>query len=600
MQLFPDILIILRSAFDAFLVICGVSIIGFGLLPSAWRPARPALTILVSTSFGMTITSLVVWIIGGTLGTKFIIPAVLLLLIYALFTISKWYRNLKLAFHGGWKLIRSSPIATAILMLPVIWCIPSLILPVIDTDGLRYHLALPKLFLLEGHIFRYPWDITGAYPQSSEMLYLVELIIGPGEAAKFLHFFVFLLSISTIILMIRKNNNNRHGAFLGALLFAVSPVVLATAGTAFIDNFIIFHLGVACLLIRFKARPILIGLVLAGAAWTKWTVAPGVLGCFVVIWFSAQAGKKWRSTLFAVVPVVLVLTPLALRNLISIGDPFYPVMTGLIRGNVAEVDTTSFQYVTQRHKSLPGPLKIPWGLSVGKVEVDEVVGWHHLLGLVLLPLALRDRRTRVAAGLIIPYLIFEIWLHPSIRLSMPFIWGLAVVEGQILSKLRPRWAFFPALLVAIPILIFMGAALFKTPLMYIRGDLTRQEVEQRIIPAWDAANFVNKWPGQGRVMAMDFPAPYLFNRPWVAEGLVNKPPLQLWLDQTKTVDGLLEKIHSHGIKLLVVTPGYGGGQTFALLPVSRSKHEANLILMLKKHLKKVYSKDSVDVYSLLD
>jgi hypothetical protein len=400
--------------------------------------------------------------------------------------------------------------------------------------------------------------------------------------------------------MIRTNNNNRHGAFLGALLFAVSPVVLATASAAFVDNFVVFHLGAACLLIRFKSRPILVGLVLAGAAWTKWTVAPGVLGCLVVLWFSAQAGKKWRSLLFAVVPVVFVLMPLCLRNLISTGDPFYPVMTGLIRGSVAEVDTSSFQYVTQRHQSLSGPLKIPWGLSVGKVEGDEVVGWHHLLGLILLPLALRDRRTRIAAGLVIPYLIFEIWMHPSVRLSMPFIWGLAIVEGQILSKWRLHWAILPALLAAIPLLISPGAAFLKTPFMYIGGDLTRQEVQQRIIPAWEAANFVNKWPGTGRVMAMDFPAPYLFNRPWVAEGLVNKPPLQLWLEQAKTEDDLVEKMHNHRIKLLVVTPGYGGGQGFALLPVSRTKREANLILMLKRHLKKVYSKDSVDVYSLID
>lgn len=600
MNLFPDILILARAAFNALLVLGGVSIIGFAVLPRAWRPNRPSLTILISTSFGITITSLTVWLSGGLIGTKFILPAVILLLGPCLLRVRNWWRNLTRAFSSGWKLIQSAPTASAALLLPILFCVPALLLPVIDSDGLRYHLALPRLFLLEGHIFRYPWDITGAYPQGADMMYLLELILGPGEAAKFLHFFLFLLSIITVVLMIRKGSEHQHGAFLGALMYAVSPVVLAIAGAAFIDNFVIFHLGLACLLVRFRAPPVLIGLALAGAAWTKWTVAPGVLGCLVLLWFQVQAGKRIRSMIAAVIPTVLVLAPLITRNLISTGDPFFPVLTGFLRGGVTEVDNESFQYVTQRHRSLPGPLKIPWGSSIGRVERDEVVGWHHLLGLVLFPIALRDRRSRIAASMIIPYLIFEIWFHPSVRLTMPFIWGLAVVEGQLLSKWGRRRALLTALLISTPLLLVYGAPLLKYPIRYIRGDLTRQEVERRIIPGWDAADFVNKWPGQGRVMALDFPAPYLFKRPWLAEGLVNKPPLRMWLDRARTVNYLVDKMKNNRIKLIVVTPGYGGGQPVALLPLAKTEQEARLIMELRQRLTRVFSKDSVDVYLFRD
>jgi hypothetical protein len=544
----------------------------------------------------MTITSLTIWVTGGLLGTGFILPAVILLLIPALFSIKQWWQNLKQALGNGWRLVRSSPISSATLLLPVLFCLPLLLLPIVDSDGLRYHLALPRLFLLEGHIFRYPWDITGAYPQGADMLYLFKLIIGPAEAAKFFHFFLFLLGIVTIILMIRTEKTNRHGAFLGALLYAVSPVVLSIVSAAFIDNFVIFHLGLACLLIRFRAKPVIIGIALAGAAWTKWTVAPGILGILVLLWFQAQAGKRIRALMAAVIPAIVVLTPLLVRNTISTGDPFYPVLTGFVRGSVAEVDAESYQYVTQRHKALPGPLKIPWGASVGKVEWDEVVGWHHLLGLILFPLALRDRRTRTAAALIIPYLLFEIWFNPSVRLTMPFIWGLAVVEGQLLEKLRQRWALSITLAAALPLLVISGFSLQKNSLKYIRGELTRRQVEQRIIPGWDAAEFVNSSPLRGKVLALDFPAPYLFKRSWIAEGLVNKPPLRIWLDQAETVDDLIEEFRVNEIKFVVVTPGYGGGQSYALLPLAKTEKEARLIMALRQRLQRVFSKNSVDVY----
>ena len=596
MNIFPDLFIVVRAAFNALLVLCGISIIGFAYLPRNWRPDRASLNVLLSISFGVTITSLTIWIVGSVPGTTFILPAVILLLIPALFSIKQWWQNLKQALHNGWQFVRSSPISSATLLLPILFCVPLLLLPVIDSDGLRYHLALPRLFLLEGHIFRFPWDITGAYPQSADMLYLLKLIIGPAEAAKFLHFFFYLLGIVTIIVMIRKEKTNRHGAFLGALLYAVSPVVLAIAAAAFIDHFVIFHLGLACLLIRSKAKPVLVGIALAGAAWTKWTVAPGILGILVLLAFRAEAGKRFRSLLAALIPAALVLTPLLVRNTISTGDPFYPVLTGFVRGGVAEVDAESYRYVTQRHEALPGPLKIPWGASVGKVEWDEVVGWHHLLGLVLLPLALRDPRTRTAAALIIPYLLFEIWFNPSVRLTMPFIWGLAVVEGQLLEKLRRRWAVPVTLAAVLPLLVLSGFSLQKNALNYIGGKVDRQQVEQRIIPGWDAAEFVNRSPRQGKVMALDFPAPYLFERSWLAEGLVNKPPLRIWLDKAKGIDDLLEKFRDNNITFVVVTPGYGGGQDFALLPLAKTAGEARLLMGLRQRLERVFTKNSVDVY----
>ena len=52
--------------------------------------------------------------------------------------------------------------------------------------------------------------------------------------------------------------------------------MLVTAGAAFIDQFVVFHVGVAALLARHRASPSLVGAALAGAISSKWSAAPAV------------------------------------------------------------------------------------------------------------------------------------------------------------------------------------------------------------------------------------------------------------------------------------------------------------------------------------
>ena len=568
---------------------------GHALMPRKWLSFHPGLALLQGVSWGLTLVSLSVWLAGSIMETGTVGWVVGLLVTGSLLRAGDWGRLVRKALGLANRKIRSQSAAAIALALPALWCLPSLVLPIIDSDGLRYHLALPKLFLLEGRIFLYPWDVVGAYPQAAEMFYLLGLSMGPAEAAKWLHFLVVCLGAAALVLMV---GGRRSGGFLGALAYVATPAVLAGAGAAFIDGFSLLHIAVAAVGIKRRVHPGAVGLALAGALWTKWTVAPAIVGILVVVVVEAARGRRWRSAVAVLAPMVLVIAPVMARNLSATGDPVFPIMTGMVRGEVPGVDPELMDTVSQRHREISGPLGIPWGTSIGEVESDEVIGWHHLVGLLFLPLLLRDRRARLAAALVVPYLIVGFFYHPSIRLAMPMIWGLAVVEGLVLERLKPVLGTILVLVAVVPLLPNVGADARSVIGEYVSGRLSAEGVVERLVPGAEAADFVNRQPGPGRVMALDFPAPFLFDRPWVAEGLVNRPPMRAWLEQARSADDLLVQLDRHDVRWIIVTPGYGGGRLESLLPLASTPEEAAMVLSLRQHLELVFSQEDVDVWKV--
>ena len=362
----------LVAVFDAVLLLCLAAIVGHAATPRKWLSFHPGLAVLQGVSWGLTLVSLSVWLAGTIFGTAIVGWVAGLLVVASLVRAPEWFRLVIRALALARRKVRGHLAASLALAIPALWSLPSLILPVIDSDGLRYHLALPKLFMLEGKIFLYPWDVVGAYPQGAEMFYLLGLSLGSAEAAKWLHFLIVGLGIAALVMMV---GGRRSNGLLGGLAYAATPAVLAGAGAAFIDGFSMLHLAVAAVGLKRRINPWAVGMALAGAVWTKWTIAPAVAGCLVVVILEAAKGRRWRSGLAALTPIVLVLAPLMVRNSVATGDPFFPIVTGLVSGEVPGVDRDLMDTVSQRHQEIPGPLGIPWDTSIGEVEADEIVGW---------------------------------------------------------------------------------------------------------------------------------------------------------------------------------------------------------------------------------
>jgi len=116
------------------------------------------------------------------------------------------------------------------------------------------------------------------------------------------------------------------------------------------------------------------------------------------------------------------------------------------------------------------------------------------------------------------------------------------------------------------------------------------------VPGRAAAVLVNQQPAGGKVMALDFPAPYLFSRPWIAEGINNRPPLAEWLAEGLDADQLLFRLRKLDVRYLVVTPGYGGGGPMSLIAVGETPSQQTVMARFRSRLELVGTRDKVDVY----
>jgi hypothetical protein len=578
-----------------------LSLIGYAALPARLRPASARLALPLSLSAGTLLTGWLTFVSGSLLGTWSLLPVFALLVLFSLRSLRPWAADLGRVARLLAALVKASPFSALLLSVPVLLLAPALLLPLVDSDGLRYHVALPKLFLLTGQVFRYEWDVTGCFPQGAEMMYMLALRLSGGETAKFLHAGFFLSSLAVLALITHSGRASRSAALLAPFLFAVTPLAISPAPAAFTDHIALFHVGVATLLLVRRGPAAAIGIALGAAFATKVTIAPAAFGIAVAALFGRPRKERLRAAIAVALPVALAFLPFAIRSVLATGDPVYPVGHGLLGIPIPGVSDASLTFATNYHANTPGPLGFAWDLDWAPVEPDDVVGWHHLFGLFALGLVIRRRELRAVLAPVLPTVALALVYQPYSRYMMPLFFGLAFFEAWALVLAARRWAApaalalaIPALIVSVPRSLFLGLS----PLDYLRGRLSREAFMSQWIPALGAARLVNAQPPGGTVMGLDFPAPFYFDRPWIVEGILLEPPLKQWLKEDPREAALLERMQGLDVRYLVVTPGYGGGTPASLLPLAGSREQAKAVLALRARLRLVGTVEGVDVYEV--
>jgi len=593
----------LRAGLAATLL-AALSLIGYALLPARLRPACTAHGPFVDLSVGAAAVGFAGWILGH-LGITVAFAALLALALWSLACWRPWWRGVRRSARQLALLAAAHKAAAALFVFPLALLIPALLLPVSDSDGLRYHLALPKLYLLTGAISYYPWDFTAAFPQAGEVLYLIGLRLGGGETAKFIHLGFFLASLTLLALVLHRDRSSRLVALLAPLLFAVSPVALSPAAHSFVDHIALFHVGVATLLVSRRGHPATIGLALGAALATKLTAAPAI--AFLAL-AAAAAPVTWprraRALALVTLPVLVLILPLAARNLIKTGDPFYPLGYGLLEklapGAAPAAVKRYIDYTASYNARAAGSgMSLPWVYVPGRGTIDDVVGPHHLVGLFALVLALRRRETRPILLVIFPYLAMLLVTTPPARYLLPMLWGLAAFEAEAVALAR-RWAVGLVALVGLPALLTSAHSLLTMfrPLELVRHDFDTTAYLDARLPGYRLAGEVNALPAGGKVMALDFPCPYYFARPWIVEGQDNDPPLRTWLDQGDNDDELVARLRALDVRYLVVTAGYGGGREASLVALARSEAQARTLAALRSRLTLVRRDHDADIYDV--
>ncbi|MFZ5785634.1 MAG: hypothetical protein ACOY3Y_04255 [Acidobacteriota bacterium] len=587
-----------RPALAAAALLALAALVGVGWLPARCRSGRSAEDFLVGLSAGISLLGVSGWLAGTWLGT-WAIPLAWAGL--ALPLLRGWRR----AARGGaalvrraWMLGRRHPVPAIMLMTAGLALTPQLLGPLADSDGLRYHVALPKLWLLQGAVSTYPYDITGFYPQTAEVLYLAGQWLAGGETAKFLHAGAFLASLAAMGLALHRDRRTRRAALVGPLLFAATPVALLPAAAGFIDHVALLHLAAATLLVARRGRPEAVGACLGGALATKWTALPAIAGVALVAALArVRGGRPTRALALVAAATVAVASPFLVRAALATGDPIFPIGHVMAGKAIPGATEGAVEYHTRFKAEQRGLLGISWDAAVSGGPPDEAVGWHHLIGLAALLVPVWVPAARPLWGVALPFVAVGLIASPPTRLLLPMLWALAALEAVALSRLR-RLGTAIAVVAALPgALAAVRVAWGSDDLnRYLRGAIPREVYLERSVPGFAAARAVAALPAGGAVMALDFPAPYYLDRPWIAEGLVTEPPLRHWLAAGWDADRIDAELRRLDVRAIVVTPGWGGGTAGALMPLARAPGEARQVLALRSRLRHFGTFDGVDVF----
>ena len=245
---------------------------------------------------------------------------------------------------AAWRLIRSLPalrrgarlerLLLGSIALALVLDLVASTAPPTSADALKYHLALPRLWLQLGSIGNPFWRWEGFNPSAIEMLYAQGLALGGGSTAAVLHAVFGVLCAAAIFGLTRELGGNVLAGLVAAFLFVLQGIVTWEATSAFIELGLSFYVVLAVwYAVRVVERPSASGAAWAGAfagaaAGTKYlglVPAAIVLAAVVAITLARRAPLQALSACLA---ALATSGAWYLKNLIVAGNPLYPVAFG--------------------------------------------------------------------------------------------------------------------------------------------------------------------------------------------------------------------------------------------------------------------------------
>ena len=317
-------------------------------------------------------------------------------------------------------------------------------------DVLSYHLALPADWWTLGRMGPLTTNAYSGLPGGAESAFLhLHALSGgthdvTGLAAQML---CAILVIHTASLLHHKNA-------AAALVFLMTPWVMVTGSMAYTEAFVMLPACAIFLHLResqSSPQACCLGLLAGGIALAKPSAALLLALPLAVLFFAAPNRRSLQSVLLSVGIALIVSTPWLLDNTITVGSPFFPLLTGLFGyGPWTEIQSANWEAAHTGGGSLSS-LWTEWLAyrSFGHWQWS-VTPWLVLAGLVMAPKS--DRiKDGIAVGLGLA--AFVLLTHAQSRFLVPMLPLFALIAARPLSRL-PRGLVWVLLL--IPMATFLG------------------------------------------------------------------------------------------------------------------------------------------------
>lgn len=364
--------------------------------------------------------------------------------------------------------------AIGLVLLASIMPIVNVVTPstTFDWDSIAYHLAVPKIWLRDGHVSSVSFIHHSNFPFAVDALNLFGLSVGGQSGGKAFQLAFFLFGMLAIYGLVREKYGAKAAAWATAA-FATIPIVQWEAGSAYIDIAHGLYAGLGALLaiqgMRDPRRLMLGGLMMGLALGTKYTglqslFALGAVLIMLLVTMKPATGVKGIAAGLGL--ALLVGGPWYLKNAALVGNPVYPFFYEQLGGKNWNQKQADIYRIEQKTFGVPSEPPLSIGHSIlglayapgryvnpqPKLLVEEgkptggaggfpigAVGGAVILAGILA--ALRRRSEEPESGALLGWLLISVLLWAFLSQQSRYVTSFAPVLCFLLGGLvaRPHW-----------------------------------------------------------------------------------------------------------------------------------------------------------------
>ena len=436
--------------------------------------------------------------------------------------------------------------------------------PELDGDSLRYHLALPQLYVKAGGTAFRPENAFSLLPSTSQMMHVASLLVSGDTPSRLLGVAAFVATLRAIFEWARRYESDRLPWIATGLLGAVVQW-RETLGTAMAEPYLVLF---ATLSLHQLARAIeepggsrrsvvLAGLFAGGVAGSK------LFGLLFPILVAAgmllAEPRRWRAALGFCVIGILLACPWYLRSFLATGNPFWPSFASLFGGDAALLEQNGRLIESLRSRYAVSsswwtfPL-LPLYATFQGARYD--VAWDPWI-LAWIPAALVSRRPTVLNvglgmalgmvvilyGIYVPLTRFFAVLFPVVALAAAWPMGEFTTSGMR----RLVTASFLGIALATSATHLPAV---ERALLPVLGFEDRERYPVSWIEGYSLSRYASRTlPADAKVLVVDFTDTYYLQRTvfWTDPTLQH----ELILSRTRDTGEILEYLRGRGIGYVV-------------------------------------------------
>ncbi len=482
---------------------------------------------------------------------------------------------------------------------------PLWLLPPTFYDTLVYHLGLPWGWLANRSFAPFEHHVFSHFPLAGSTVFLLPVAVGLPEVAAALHLLTFAVVLITTARVARALGAGRWAVLAPVLVLGCWHAVWV-ASVAAADHLVL--LGVAVAFERLAAgergtrAAVAFGLALGLAAAAKYAALVPV----AAILAAGVAVLGWRTSLLAGAVAAGVSSFWWLRNLLTTGNPVYPLLFGGRGWSPADAE----RWAALVREGVADPGGPAAGLARLVMPPGGLGWWLPLaLPLALVPLARTSPRRRPALAIAMAGALTLVgWLvtAQTARYALPVALVVAILAAVGTALLQPTVARFAAgvLLVAAGHgIASLGGFLFG-PLDLATASRSVEEWRAAVTvndpaPAYRAAAALIT--GRDRVLVVGegrgwgCPGPYHVSSPY------DRQLLEAVVDAAASAADVASRLRRDGFTHLVVNWGEVrrlGGPDYRVLRFERPAQRAVLRGFLSDHTVVVWRAGDLEVRAL--